>query len=246
MSNRKIEVATTYNKKYYDLVAKRMVESFVKYWPKDVQLHVYWQEQKPEILEDNIVYHELYKVQPQLKQFVDKWKDDPEKNGWRADRQKWVWKNDGVKFSHKVFAQTHRIKNSTADYILYSDADTEYVATPNFDYLEEICPSDSLCTFFDRPKFRDETGFYMHNPKHERAKDWANRLEEIYLSGEVWTYEENRAADQYTMAYGRDSFKDCKQMDLVKYHPDVDLKDPVPTSPLGQFLNHLKGEKKNG
>ena len=66
------------------------------------------------------------------------------------------------------------------------------------------------------------------------------------MSGEVWTYEENRAADQYTMAYGRDSFKDCKQMDLVKYHPDVDLKDPVPTSPLGKFLNHLKGEKKNG
>jgi hypothetical protein len=112
--------------------------------------------------------------------------------------------------------------------------------------LEEICPADALCTFFDRPKFRDETGFYMHNPKHERAKDWANRLEEIYLSGEVWTYEENRAADQYTMAYGRDSFKDCKQMDLVKYHPDVDIKDPVPTSPLGKFLNHLKGEKKNG
>ena len=28
-----------------------MVESFVKYWPKDVQLHVYWQEQEPEIFD---------------------------------------------------------------------------------------------------------------------------------------------------------------------------------------------------
>ena len=130
--SRHIEVATTYNKKYYDLCGKKMVESFVKWWPKDVTLHVYYQEQQPEILEDNIVYHDLYQVQPQLKQFVDQWKDVPEKNGWREDRQKWVWKNDGVKFSHKVFAQTHRIKNSTADYILYSDADTEYVATPNF------------------------------------------------------------------------------------------------------------------
>ena len=100
------------------------------------------------------------------------------------------------------------------------------------------------CTFFDRPKFRDETGFYMHNPQHPKAKQWADRLEEIYLSGEVWTYEKDRAADQYTMAFGRQSFLDCKQMDLMKYHEGMDLKDPVPTSPLSNFLQHLKGDKK--
>ena len=84
----------------------------------------------------------------------------------------------------------------------------------------------------------------MHNPQHPKAKEWANRLEDIYLSGEVWTYAENKQADQYTMAYGRDTFKDYKQMDLMTYHNGVDAKDPVPTSPLSEFLNHLKGEKK--
>ena len=243
--NRTIELATTYNKKYYDLCGKRMIESFVQHWPKHCTLHVYWQEQQPEIIEDNIVYHELYKVQPQLKEFVDKWKDDPEKNGWREDRQKWVWKNDGVKFSHKVFAQTHRIKNSTADVILYSDADTLYTAKPNLNYLSEICPNDALCTFFDRPKLRDETGFYMHNPRHPRAKDWANRMEEIYLTGELWGYD-NMQADQYTMAIGRDSFKDCKQTDLMKWYPGIKSSDPVTHSPLAEFLDHMKGDKKNG
>jgi len=241
---RTVEVCTTYNQGYYDLCAKNMIESFVKYWPKDCVLHAYWQEQEPEIFQDNIIYHELYKAQPQLKEFVDKWKDDPVKHGWREDRQKYVWKNNGVKFSHKVFAQTHRIKNSNADIILYSDADTLYTAKPNLDYLREICPADSLCTFFDRPAFRDETGFYMHNTQHPKAKDWANRMEEIYISGEVWTYEENKQADQYTMAYGRESFKKCKQMDLMKYHEKMDRKDPVPTSPLSKFLTHMKGQKK--
>ena len=252
--SRTVEICTTYNQGYYNLCAKNMIESFIKYWPKDCVLHAYWQEQEPEIFQDNIVYHELYKVQPQLKEFVDKWKDDPIKHGWREDRKKYVWKNNGVKFSHKVFAQTHRIKNSNADVILYSDADTLYTAKPNLDYLREICPEDSLCTFFDRPKFRDETGFYMHNPQHPKAKQWANRLEEIYLSGEIWTYEENRAADQYTMAYGRESFKDCKQMDLMQHplgvmeHSKYKLtrfdRDPVPTSPLSRFLEHLKGKRK--
>jgi hypothetical protein len=188
-------------------------------------------------------------VQPQLKEWIDK-HTDKKYHGWREDRGKFSWKSDGVKFSHKVFAQTHRIKNSTADILLYSDADTLYHAEPDLKYLNEICPADSLCTFFDRPKFRDETGFYMHNPQHPRAKEWAARLEEIYLSGELWTYEENRAADQYTMAHGRQSFKDCKQMDLMDFrcecHPfyGTDLKDPVAYSPLSKFLRHLKGGKK--
>jgi len=34
-------------------------------------------------------------------------------------------------------------------------------------------------------------------------------------------------------------------MDLMKYHKGVDAKDPVPTSPLSNFLQHLKGEKKS-
>ena len=241
--DRTVEVATTYNREYYDLIGKRMVESFVKHWPKHIKLHIYWQEAEPEIMEENLVYHELYRVQPQLKRWVDS-HSDPVYHGWREDRGKFVWKNNGVKFSHKVFAQTHRIRNSEADILLYSDADTVYHSDPDLEHLSEICPSDSLCTFFDRPKFRDETGFYMHNPQHPKAKAWADRLEEIYLSGEVWTYQKDRAADQYTMAHGRDSFKDCRQMDLMTYHEGVDPKDPVPTSPLAKFLNHLKGEKK--
>ena len=240
---RTIEVATTYNKHYYDIIGKRMVESFLEHWPKHINLHIYYQEQQPEIIEPNLVYHDLYQVQPQLAEWVAKHRA-PEFRGWREDRGKYVWKNDGVKFAHKVFAQTHRIRNSDADILLYSDADTLYHAAPNLEYLSEISPADSLCTFFDRPKFRDETGFYMHNPRHPRAKDWAARLEEIYLSGEVWTYEKDRAADQYTMAFGRESFPDCRQMDLMKYHTGVDPKDPVPTSPLSEFLQHLKGDKK--
>ena len=101
--HRTVEVATTYNQKYYDIIGKRMVESFVRHWPKHIQLHVYWQEAEPEIIEDNIVYHELYQVQPQLRQWVAQ-HTDRKYHGWREDRGKFVWKNDGVKFSHKVLA----------------------------------------------------------------------------------------------------------------------------------------------
>ena len=78
-----------------------------------------------------------------------------------------------------------------------------------------------------------------------KAKDWANRMEEIYLKDELWGWPDQQA-DQYTMARGRDSFMSCKQMDLMQYHRNLGLnnKDPVPYSPLKKFMNHLKGQKK--
>ena len=48
------------------------------------------------------------------------------------------------------------------------------------------------------------------------------------------------------MAIGRESFKTCKQMDLIQYHKDLNLKNrnPIPTSPLSDFLIHMKGKSK--
>ena len=41
--NRTLEVATTYNQKYYDICGKRMIETFIEFWPKDVTLYAYLQ-----------------------------------------------------------------------------------------------------------------------------------------------------------------------------------------------------------
>ena len=106
------------------------------------------------------------------------------------------------------------------------------------EFLQYCCPE---CD----EKYESKEPFVLHAfEKHPKAKDWANRMEEIYLTGELWGYD-NMQADQYTMAIGRDSFKDCKQMDLMKYHPGLKNSDPVPKSPLAEFLVHMKGDKKH-
>ena len=236
---RTLEIATTCNKKYYDICGKKMIETFIKFWPKDVTLYAYWEEQEPEIFADNVKYVNLLESQPELVKFVKRNKDDPKKNGWREDRQKWVWKNDGVKFSYKVFAQTHRLKNTTSDRILYLDADTFTFDTPDMNYIDEILPEDNLCSFLGREKHYDETGYYFHNSAHPKAKAWANRLEEIYIKDELWGLAQQ--VDCYTMYWGRQSFLDCKQFDLNAYHGGFGKSHPFVNTKLGTFLDHLKG-----
>ena len=240
MMERKLEVITTYNKKYYDICGKKMIETFIKYWPKDVHLYAYYQEQEPEIFADNVHYVDLYEQNPQLKRFVFDNQIDEAKNGMIDG--KYDFQRDGVKFSHKVFAQTHRIKHTTADVLLYLDADTYTHTTPNLKYIDSILPEDHLCTYFGRPRLYDETGFYMHNAKHYKAIVWADTLEKIYTEAELGTYP--LQVDCYTMYAGRQKFKDQKQLDLVEYHGGLGKKHPFVNSPLGEFLDHLKGDRK--
>jgi hypothetical protein len=103
-------------------------------------------------------------------------------------------------------------------------------------------PEDHLCTYFGRPRLYDETGFYMHNVQHYKSMRWAEALEKIYTEGELWTYP--LQVDCYTMYAGRQKFKDEPQLDLVEHHGGLGKKHPFVNSPLGEFLDHLKGDRK--
>ena len=46
------------------------------------------------------------------------------------------------------------------------------------------------------------------------------------------------------MYAGRQKFKDEKQLDLVEHHGALGKKHPFVNSPLGEFLDHLKGDRK--
>ena len=82
----------------------------------------------------------------------------------------------------------------------------------------------------------------MHNVQHYKAIRWAEALEKIYTEGELWTYP--LQVDCYTMYAGRQKFKDELQLDLVEHHGGLGKKHPFVNSPLGEFLDHLKGDRK--
>ena len=77
-------VVTTFHKPGYELYGKRMIQSFLQNWPKDVTLYVYHQDIVPAESAPNVVYRDLNQVS-ELKAFKDKWKNDPKATGWTND-----------------------------------------------------------------------------------------------------------------------------------------------------------------
>ena len=41
---RKFELMTTFHRKGYEMYGKNMIESVLKYWPKDIDFTIYWEE----------------------------------------------------------------------------------------------------------------------------------------------------------------------------------------------------------
>ena len=100
----KIEIITSFNQAYYDLIGKDCVETWLKYWPTDLTLTCY-------VEEFSLPDH------PRLKQIsFDDFK--PEYYEFQSTADKQV-----KKFAKKAWSFIHAMENSTADRIVWLDAD---------------------------------------------------------------------------------------------------------------------------
>jgi hypothetical protein len=101
----KIEIITSFNESYYNLIGKDCVSSWLKHWPKELSLTCYVEgftlpptERIKQISFDNL-----------CKEYFEFQKSN---------------ENDRVKiFSKKAYSAIHAFENSDADYIIWIDAD---------------------------------------------------------------------------------------------------------------------------
>ncbi len=78
----KYAVVTTFNEAGYRSYARRMIESFVTNWPKEVKLYLYPEHVNPGIPKDaNIELIDLETGVSELMAFKEKWKNVPHANG---------------------------------------------------------------------------------------------------------------------------------------------------------------------
>ena len=161
-------VVTTFNAAGYEKYGKRMIQTFLRTWPKDVQLVVYAEKCTVREHAPNLLIHDLELASPELMAFKNTWRNVPKANGdvsddparsQRKDAGK-GFKWDAVRFAHKVYSIFHCAKNTPCDWLLWMDADTICHSAITQSDLDRLCPSLVDLCFLGRARKYTECGLY--------------------------------------------------------------------------------------
>lgn len=227
----KIEVITSFNQYYYDLIGKDSIRSWLEHWPIDLELTCYVEEMYlPDI--------------PRIKQIgFDQLDED-----YHAFQQT-SFKSRVHTFSKKAYSLMHAMYHSRADRIMWIDADVITTKKIEHSLLESIMPEEVVSTHlgvrYTETKsghkgdwLVPETGVFILNTRHASFDLFRNEYSRRY-----------RERDFQGLRRGYDN--DVYGATIQKFDlPSLDLcsslkksyKTPLKHTVLGEYLHHYKAK----
>lgn len=248
----KFRVVVTANRRLWETYGRRAAESFLDYWPvySDAQLILYAEDFDPEqrfqaatvdgrvIIRPMPAWHTAWKARHET---------DKRAHGIGYPGRAYDFRQDCVRFSHKVAALTDAAQKSPRDGIMIMmDADVVAHRAVSPDWLAMLLPAGRYMAWLDRRAWYPECGFVLFREVHEAHQLLMMRLRATYEHDSV-----------FSMAQTHDSWV---LMTLVKQmvakgqmpapfnlsRPGGNRGHPFVESILGERLDHLKGKRKDG
>lgn len=235
---------TTCNLQGWNAYGRNMAESYLKFWPSDTKLIVYaecFDVSIPGIIQrDMPTWFEAWKFQHRNSLAANG--RDPERN---RRRMPYDFRQDCVRFAHKVAAITDAIKKVDTDLLIWADADTL-----THDHVDEDWIRAFLCdldmAWLDRSRTYPECGFLIFDVKRDFISPFASILERMYASGEVFKLSETHDSyviQQIVLSMAKRGMMQIPAS-LSGAHRSSD--HPFVHGPLGARLDHAKGKRKLG
>jgi len=251
------EVVTTFHKEGYEKYGKTMVETFAKYWPPDVKLTCYYENMDPpEHNYENVKFEDFnFHCGPRYEKFKEiaaPWEErvlGPNGEDPRSHRQGPVTPGsrylfEATRFSHKYYAIDHHRKwFSKKRYLVWCDADVVATKDIPYHFLETIVEEGKLWSRINRPNVYPECGFMIWDDDNKWCDRYFQLMQWLYDEGALFQLEEWHdsyvwwAAERYVEKEAGESVS----VDLG----DGSSKHPFVTGVLGQYLDHLKGKRKD-
>lgn len=239
-------VCTTFSPRGYLEYGRRMIETFDQFWPTDIILYVYYEGTLPDYISARVKYRSITESCPDLFRFLERNKDNPRDE---SDKVKYI--NDegmpiydinhaGRRFAFKSYVECHANMNTETDYILWLDADTVTLQPLPISIIEKLCPDWSLVSYFGRQNYT-ETGWIGFNCRHPQHSIFISEIKSGYDNDLIYTYTHyhdcvnfDEARKRVESIYNAKSFNITEAFKIRTYHP-------IPLSPLGKYIDHLKG-----
>ena len=251
MTQNKFSVVTTFNADGYDRYGRRMIETFLQQWPHEIELRVYAEQCKVTQTSINLKTFDLELASPELVAFKQQWRNVPKANGdvsadpvrsRRKDAGK-GFKWDAVRFAHKVYAVFHAAKNTSADWLIWMDADMVCHSPMSISVLERMCPESKDICFLGRRGKYTECGLYALNLRSDRIQAFLKQFQQYYDNAEQGIFTLDEWHDSFVFDAVRQQHT-LKELDwsgeLIKGEGH-----PLINSEWGAYLDHLKGNRKD-
>lgn len=257
-----ITVVTTFHQAGLDLYAQRFLNSFAEHVDKRIKLIAYAEDCVPVNPDpDQITILEQESALPKLVAFKEQWAAVPKANGdissdpvlsrRKDSNKKFKW--DAIRFANKVYAVFDACERST-DWCVWMDADTYVHSNWSYNQFAELLPDTSWITYVGRGKGSQtwpECGFYGMNLKNMVCQEFLAKFEEYYQDAESGIFTLDEWHDSYVFGHLLNKFK-YTAPNVLDYSAEMYLREaksgggghPLINSKLGQWIDHMKGDRK--
>lgn len=231
-----MNVVTSFHKQGFEVYGNKFVESFKRYWPKNVTCTVYYE---GEFKRDPAFTWKPIEEVEYLGNFLNNL-HFPIMKGIEGDHYNINW---DARMARKAFIEMHSAKTMGGK-VFWIDADVVTHSPVPADFLDKMLPDNALCCYLGRDGwYYTESGFIGFNADHREFKKFYELYLTTFLSGAIFM--QPGWHDCYGFDVARKAMmSDSAFVNLAKDVPKGTM-HPFVNCELAAYMDHRKGERKN-
>lgn len=245
----KYTVVTTFNNQGLKQYGQRMIDTFEQYWPKEIELVACTEHCQPVITNPNVRTYDLLKLSTPLNTFIQRHRNNPQAHGLDGPPEvfnpKKSFRWNAVRFAYKIYAISLVANYTSGGWLIWLDADTCTHSNITTDNLAQLCPADAMISYLGRGEnYHSECGWVGYNLDYPETRNFIQDLVSMYNQDRIFELPEWH--DSYVWDVIRRKYQTQNQF----YNLSGTLQKPgraghpFINSELGQFMDHLKGDRK--
>lgn len=233
---------TTFHAEGFEKHGREFIESFERHWPQGTRLWVMAENCEPP-QSDKVQVRDLLASCPDLVEFKKRHAANPGARG-RFGRV-YDYQLDSIRWCHKVYAVEAAAEYSDADILIYVDADIVCFQDMPLAFLNGLMPDWADIGYMPRKRMYSECSFVLYRIKRPEVRNFIKEHSSYYTNDKVFSlprWTDCHIFDRLVQEYTRD--KRLKFYNLNEGIPDS--MHPFINGPLGGYMDHLKGARKDG
>lgn len=229
-------VFTTFSIKHYHLYGKNFIDSFIKFWPKDVNLYIYYDSHPPEefINIDNRLHWLNYEEQcPNQKYFADRNKHKTQE----------PWYMSATRFSYKAYSIITHLNKNITKYSIWLDADTITTKLLPYEWLSSLVADNCYISALLRRSINCmESGFMIFDTTNVAHKEFVAIYTKMYDEDLLFSLDQWH--DAYITTAVISYMEKHKKIKVNDLSPKDEITHPFVKGVLGEYMDHMKGNRK--